>query len=222
MSVTTERPGVYSSYTLSGRVRGAGSGTIVGLAAAATAEELPGIARRGAAYDRLMDSNPCSATAQELEALLNQCGVVTESLVREGLAALQARYTQPGSGLTLLRLGDHWQLATKNEYGDYVRRTLETKRAAPLSQAALETLTVIAYNQPVSRAFIEQVRGVDSSSSVASLLEKGLIEEAGRLDLPGRPVSFRTTDHFLRVFGLSSLDGLPPIHTPEEEKEGTL
>ena len=107
-----------------------------------------------------------------------------ESLVREGLAALQARYTQPGSGLTLLRLGDHWQLATKNEYGDYVRRTLETKRAAPLSQAALETLTVIAYNQPVSRAFIEQVRGVDSSSSVASLLEKGLIEEAGRLDLP--------------------------------------
>ena len=145
-----------------------------------------------------------------------------ESLVREGLAALQARYRQPGSGLTLLRLGDHWQLATKNEYGDYVRRTLETKRAAPLSQAALETLTVIAYNQPVSRAFIEQVRGVDSSSSVASLLEKGLIEEAGRLDLPGRPVSFRTTDHFLRVFGLSSLDGLPPIHTPEKEKEGTL
>ena len=96
---------------------------------------------------------------------------------------------------------------------------LENRRAAPLSQAAMETLTVIAYNQPVSRAFIEQVRGVDSSSSVASLLEKGLIEEAGRLDLPGRPVSFRTTDHFLRVFGLSSLDGLPPIRT-QEEKEG--
>ena len=96
-----------------------------------------------------------------------------ESLVLQGLDALQARYMQPDSGLTLLRLGDHWQLATKNEYGAYVRRTLDTRRAAPLSQAALETLTVIAYNQPVSRAFIEQVRGVDSSSSVSSLLEKG-------------------------------------------------
>ena len=79
----------------------------------------------------------------------------------------------------------------------------------------METLTVIAYNQPVSRAFIEQVRGVDSSSSVSSLLEKGLIEEAGRLDLPGRPVSFRTTDVFLRAFGLSSLADLPPVRTAE-------
>jgi segregation and condensation protein B len=83
----------------------------------------------------------------------------------------------------------------------------------------METLTVIAYNQPVSRAFIEQVRGVDSSSSVSGLLEKGLIEEAGRLDLPGRPVSFRTTDTFLRVFGLSSLADLPPVHQPEAPAE---
>ena len=80
-------------------------------------------------------------------------------------------------------------------------------------------LTVIAYNQPVSRAFIEQVRGVDSSSSVSGLLEKGLIEEAGRLDLPGRPVSFRTTDTFLRVFGLSSLADLPPVHQLEAPAE---
>lgn len=142
-----------------------------------------------------------------------------EAKITAGLAALQKRYEAPSSGLALLHLGDHWQLATKNEYGAYVRRTLDTRRAAPLSQAALETLTVIAYNQPVSRAFIEQVRGVDSSSSVSSLLEKGLIEEAGRLDLPGRPVSFRTTDHFLRVFGLSSLDGLPPVHGREDEEE---
>lgn len=87
--------------------------------------------------------------------------------------------------------------------------------------AAMETLTVIAYNQPVSRAFIEQVRGVDSSSSVTSLLEKGLIEEAGRLDLPGRPVSFRTTDVFLRCFGLSSLADLPPVHSAEDETTKT-
>ena len=90
---------------------------------------------------------------------------------------------------------------------------LDSRRAVPLGPAAMETLTVIAYNQPVSRAFIEQVRGVDSSSSVSGLLEKGLIEEAGRLDLPGRPVSFRTTDTFLRVFGLSSLADLPPVHS---------
>ena len=98
-----------------------------------------------------------------------------------------------------------------------MRRVLDTRKAVPLGPAAMETLTVIAYNQPVSRAFIEQVRGVDSSSSVASLLDKGLIEEAGRLDLPGRPVSFRTTDVFLRTFGLSSLAELPPVHPQEEE-----
>ena len=98
-----------------------------------------------------------------------------------------------------------------------IRRLLDARRAVPLGPAAMETLTVIAYNQPVSRAFIEQVRGVDSSSSVTSLLEKGLIEEAGRLDLPGRPVSFRTTDVFLRCFGLSSLADLPPVHSAEDE-----
>ena len=87
----------------------------------------------------------------------------------------------------------------------------------PAGPAAMETLTVIAYNQPVSRAFIEQVRGVDSSSSVSGLLEKGLIEEAGRLDLPGRPVAFRTTDVFLRCFGLSSLEDLPPVRGTESE-----
>ena len=102
-----------------------------------------------------------------------------------------------------------------------IRRLLDARRAVPLGPAAMETLTVIAYNQPVSRAFIEQVRGVDSSSSVTSLLEKGLIEEAGRLDLPGRPVSFRTTDVFLRCFGLSSLADLPPVHSAEDETTKT-
>jgi segregation and condensation protein B len=80
----------------------------------------------------------------------------------------------------------------------------------------METLTIVAYNQPVSRSFIEQVRGVDSSSSVSGLLEKGLIEEAGRMDLPGRPIGFRTTDVFLRTFGLESLQDLPPVHRGEE------
>lgn len=115
------------------------------------------------------------------------------------------------------QLPPHWQLATKTEFAECVRRVLDTRRSIPLGTAAMETLTVIAYNQPVSRAFIEQVRGVDSSSSVSGLLEKGLIEEAGRLDLPGRPVAFRTTDVFLRCFGLSSLEDLPPVRGTESE-----
>ena len=98
-------------------------------------------------------------------------------------------------------------------------RTRYTREDSGLCLLHLTTRWQLAYNQPVSRAFIEQVRGVDSSSSVSGLLEKGLIEEAGRLDLPGRPVSFRTTDTFLRVFGLSSLADLPPVHQPEAPAE---
>ena len=125
--------------------------------------------------------------------------------VEAALEALRERYTREDSGLCLLHLNTRWQLATKTEWADCVRRVLDSRRAVPLG--------------PVSRAFIEQVRGVDSSSSVSGLLEKGLIEEAGRLDLPGRPVSFRTTDTFLRVFGLSSLADLPPVHHPEAPAE---
>lgn len=138
------------------------------------------------------------------------------SSVETVLEELRTRYGREDSGLCLLHLNTHWQLATKADFAEPVRRVLDTRRSVPLGPAAMETLTVIAYNQPVSRAFIEQVRGVDSSSSVSGLLEKGLIEEAGRLDLPGRPVAFRTTDAFLRCFGLSSLDDLPPIHSGEE------
>ena len=120
--------------------------------------------------------------------------------VEAALEALRERYAREDSGLCLLHLNTRWQLATKTEWADCIRRLLDSRRSVPLS-----------------RAFIEQVRGVDSSSSVSGLLEKGLIEEAGRLDLPGRPVSFRTTDTFLRVFGLSSLADLPPVHGQETE-----
>ena len=125
--------------------------------------------------------------------------------VEEALEDLHARYAREDSGLCLLHLNTHWQLATKTDLAEPVRRVLDTRRS-----------------EPVSRAFIEQVRGVDSSSSVSGLLEKGLIEEAGRLDLPGRPVAFRTTDVFLRCFGLSSLEDLPPIHNDQEESGGEV
>ena len=139
----------------------------------------------------------------------------TEELLR----GLQRRYDEQESGFAILQFEpDRWQMTTRSYYGEVVKRILDTRRNAPLSPAALEVLAVIAYNQPVSRSFIEQVRGVDSSSTVTKLLEKGLIEEAGRLDLPGRPVAFQTTDTFLRVFGLGSLQDLPPLHDEVAEE----
>ena len=129
------------------------------------------------------------------------------------LKKLQKKLDEEESGMAILYFDpNRWQMATRPYYGEMVKRILDTRRNAPLSPAALEVLSVIAYNQPVSRSFIEQVRGVDSSSIVAKLLEKGLIEEAGRLDLPGKPIAFQVTDSFLRVFGLGSLADLPPLH----------
>lgn len=118
--------------------------------------------------------------------------------------------------LELRRLEDCWQLCTVVGYDTVIRNALELRRNVPLSAAAMEVLAVIAYNQPVTRGFVEQVRGVDSSSVIVTLQEKGLIEEAGRLELPGRPVAFRTTSSFLRCFGLSDLSELPEV-IPEEE-----
>lgn len=125
------------------------------------------------------------------------------------LENLNKRYKS--TGLQLLRLDNHYQLSTKSIYAKYVKKSMEIKRSTPLSNAALEVLSIIAYNQPVSKSFIEQIRGIDSSSVVNTLVTKGLIEEAGRLDLPGRPLSYRTTTNFLRCFSISSLTELPQL-----------
>ena len=106
-------------------------------------------------------------------------------------------------------------MTTKPSYAVEIRKALEVRRNQPLSQAAFEVLSVIAYNQPVTKAFVEQVRGVDCTGVISGLCEKGLIEENGRLDLPGRPLLYVTTASFLRCFGLRSLSDLPPI--PQEE-----
>ena len=127
------------------------------------------------------------------------------------------RLADRGSALEVVRLEDAYQLTTRPEFADCVRKTLEQKRNAPLSQAAMEVLSVIAYHQPVTRSYIEQVRGVDCSSVVSSLCMKGLIEEQGRMELPGRPLLYGTTASFLRCFGLSSLEDLPPLPVREEE-----
>lgn len=125
---------------------------------------------------------------------------------------LNDRYSDAGSSLVISKLGDSYQMMTKPQFARYIKTALETRRQAPLSPAALEVLAIVAYNQPVTRGFVDQVRGVDSSGVMRSLVERDLLEEHGRLnDVPGRPIAYRTTDNFLRCFKLNSLDDLPPI-----------
>ena len=123
-------------------------------------------------------------------------------------------------GIRLLRMEDSYQLCSAPEYADVIRKAFEVRKPAKLSQPALEALTIIAYYQPTTRAYVDQVRGVDSSYTVGLLLDRGLIEECGRLQVPGRPILYRTTKHFLRSFHLSSLDDLPEI--PGMEAEGQM
>lgn len=125
--------------------------------------------------------------------------------------ALAERLDKMGSGIKLLRLDNSYQLASREEYEEYIKIAFDMRRKAPLSQAALEVLAVVAYNQPVTKAFIEQVRGVDCSGVVSTLVEKNLIEERGRLELPGRPLLYGTTKNFLRCFSVSSISELPAL-----------
>lgn len=132
---------------------------------------------------------------------------------------INERYEDYGSGIIIKKLESSYQMCSREEYAPQIRQVLETKRNVPLSNAAMEVLTIIAYNQPVSKGFVENVRGVDSSSVVNNLAEKGLIEEAGRLDVPGKPVVYRTTPVFLRSFGLASLAELPPLSDFREKEQ---
>lgn len=134
-------------------------------------------------------------------------------------SSLADEYRYQRRGICLVRTENSWQMCTAPEYAPDIRKTLEHRKPAKLSQTALEVLAIVAYFQPVTRAYIEQIRGVDSSYTVGILLERKLIEEAGRLAVPGRPMQFRTTHHFLRTFGLTSLDELPEL--PSASQEGT-
>ncbi len=127
-------------------------------------------------------------------------------------------------GIRILRLEDGFQMVSSGEMADYITQALETRKPPKLSSSQLETLTIIAYYQPATKAMVEQLRGVDSSYSIGALLNKKLIEDAGRLNVPGRPIQYRTTANFLRTFSLSSLEELPPIEKvnlgePEEIEE---
>lgn len=125
------------------------------------------------------------------------------------LGRLSEKYNTPDSGIHLLFLENDVQFCTNPAFISPARQALDLSRNTPLSQAALEVLAVIAYNQPVTKAFVEQVRGVDCSGVIGSLINKGLLEERGRLELPGRPLLYGTTDDFLRCMGISSIAELP-------------
>ena len=144
-------------------------------------------------------------------------------LVLDAAARMADKYSFERRGIRLVRMDNSLQLCSAPEYASYIRLALETRKLPQLTQPALEVLAIVAYFQPVTRTYIEQVRGVDSAYTVNLLQERGLIEPCGRLAVPGRPTLFKTTDAFLRTFCIESLEELPPLpETDGEEDDGQI
>lgn len=148
------------------------------------------------------------------EKLMQVLGV-TEEVLHRMIEVLSDEYDAGERGMMIVQLDKRYQMVSRPRYAETIRRALETRRPPTLSAAALEVLSIIAYRQPVTRAYIEQLRGVDSSNTVLTLLDKGLVEGCGRLDVPGRPMLYQTTPAFLRTFSITSLEELPEL--PELE-----
>ena len=134
-----------------------------------------------------------------------------EAEIEAAVSALADELAFERRGIRILRLEKGYQMVSSGEMADYITKALETRKPPKLSSSQLEALTIVAYYQPATKAMVEQIRGVDSSYSIGALLNKKLIEEAGRLNVPGRPILYRTTPDFLRTFGISSLEELPAI-----------
>ena len=151
------------------------------------------------------------------------CRALEESpdAVRAAVDALDSDYSYHRRGICLKRFGSHLQLSTRSEYAPYVERLLQPIQRQPLSQAVLETLSVIAYRQPATKGDVEAVRGVKCDYSVQTLLNRGFIEECGRRETLGRPILYRTTDKFLQHFGIETLDELPSVDFTSDEGEIT-
>lgn len=146
---------------------------------------------------------------------------ISEDEIEKIIANMQEEYKIENRGIELIKINNSYQLCTKKELYEYVYPILDKRTKPNLSTASLETLAIIAYNPKITRAEIENIRGVSADACVYKLLEYGLIEEAGKLDLPGKPMSYQTTDEFLRMFGFSSLEGLPelPRYKLDENKQ---
>jgi len=147
---------------------------------------------------------------------------VGEPAVVSAAQTLSETYIKTGRGIRIIRVDKSYQLCSSPDYADVIRIALERGKPPRLSPQTLEALTVVAYFQPVTRAYVEQVRGVDCTNSLQVLQTRGLIEKHGHLAIPGRPSLYRTTDEFLRTFGLQSLDELPPLPGTEVQVEGQL
>ncbi len=156
--------------------------------------------------------------AQRIGAVL---GVDTDTVFNVA-EKLKDSYRFERRGIRLVRLDKSLQLCSAPENAEYIRRTLETRKPPQLSQAAMEVLAIVAYYQPATKAYVEQIRGVDSSYTIGVLLDKGLIETCGRLAVPGRPVLYATTKNFLRAFSLESVDELPPLPELDTDSEGQM
>ena len=144
-------------------------------------------------------------------ARLSQALERDEDEIHAAMKQLMDELSYTRSGVRIVRLEDAYQMCSSPEMAEYITKALETRKPPKLSSSQLETLTIVAYYQPATKAVVEQLRGVDSAYCVSALLTKKLIREAGRLNVPGRPIVYETTEDFLRVFGLSSLSELPEI-----------
>lgn len=164
-----------------------------------------------AAFEAILFASGNSVSAEDIASALE----ITVEEVEKKAELLKEKYAE--GGISLIRVDEDYQLRTKKEYYEYVRRVTEPKRNAPLSHAALEVLSIVAYKQPVTRSQIDYIRGVDSSSSLSRLILCGLVEQSGTSDAPGHPSLYSTTKEFLRVFGFENLGQLPDIGELENE-----
>ena len=153
-------------------------------------------------------------TYSKLAQVLETTAGVIKKIAHDYSEEYNKEYSSVPKGIMMLCFDDSCQLCTREQYGMQIREALGIKRGGNLSQSSIETLAVIAYNEPVTRAFVDTVRGVDSSYAITTLSEKNMIEPCGRLDVPGRPILYRTTSDFLRVFGIDSLEELPEVPVP--------
>lgn len=168
-----------------------------------------------AAIEAILFANGASVE----KARIAQALELSEKEIEEHISALIDDYANAKRGITIIKMENSYQMVSCKEYAPQIRTVMDLRRNTPLSQAALEVLAVVAYNQPVTKAFVEQVRGVDCSGVIGSLTSKGLVEEKGRLELPGRPLLYGTTENFLRCFNISCIEELPPLPENDEENK---
>lgn len=167
-----------------------------------------------AAVEAILFANGSSVEPDKIAQAIEMKPSQAEKLILE----LMDDYEKQERGIRIIKLNKSYQMVSAKKFAPEIRKVMDLRRNTPLSQAALEVLAVVAYNQPVTKAFVEQVRGVDCSGVLGSLTTKGLVEEKGRLELPGRPLLYGTTENFLRCFNLESIENLPPL--PESDKNG--